>query len=190
MEETQEALQARIDAALAAINTGERFTVRRLSAAEVKNDKPRIARYVAGEIRRQARRFSHEATPPHVECKEGDAPLNAMELHRAAVAMTLHLTTAIEDGHDIGAAYIPEEEASCASIVLSKNAPMSQRKREMAHEMGHHIVKTKVADALYNADVVECPELCGEQFRHELCSDVERELVYGALPQDKESDFF
>ena len=172
--ETKADYESRINAALDALHGA---TTRKLTPKQINADRPAVAQFVAAEIRREARKFADDAAPPHVTRKNTDAPLNALELRRAAVMMTVLMAEAMERG-ELGAAYIPEEEgAACAMVILTRNQSKAKRQQEMAHELSHHVLRTRVAPKFYDAETVLCEELDGRVIRHGIACDVEKIIL-------------
>ena len=127
------------------------------------DEKRRAADWMAEEIRRQGE-FSGQG--------------NALDLHYAAVAMTLKLVYDMEAEGE-GAAYMPEEEAAAMipAIFLTKGMTGRRRARALAHEQAHHLMRARVAPALYGADTVICMRQDNGRVRHELAQDVEDQVA-------------
>lgn len=142
-----------------------------VSADRIKADKGRIAAFCAREIRREARRAIGEvysSTDP-----DADKPLNGLEIHQARVAMCLKMVQKMELGAE--GAYLPEEEAAnfLPAIFLDQNLSRKRKRRAAVHEIAHHLQRTRVAVALYDAETVTCNELEGMQIRHEIARETD-----------------
>ena len=139
---------------------------RTVPAERIRADKERIAAFCAREIRREARRAIGEVY--NVADADQDKPLNGLEVHQARVAMCLKMVQKMELGTD--GAYLPEEEAAnfLPAIFLDKGLSRPNKRRAAVHEMAHHLQRTRVALALYDAESVACPDLDGRTMRHEI----------------------
>ena len=179
------------------------FSVRCISGERMDRDMDKVADYCAQEIRRASRQFIDSTYGTNTASTiDPNKPLNAAELHRAAVTLQLKMLEVMQDPEQEledwiearemerenevekwlrqnplpdDAVYASAEENGLKqdTIFFREEQSKRTRKRSYKHEMAHHIQRHRVASALYDAETVVCNERNGFRVRHEISKRVE-----------------
>lgn len=144
-----------------------------LSKDEVHRDTRKVVDFCADEIRAAA----------GVPRKR---PLNANEIHNAAVNKLLELVEVQEqikltDGEEeLAELYQNQDELATELETVMVQAGTSEKRkgRTRVHEMATKLQRTEVAQKLYDVDFVICKYLDGRRVRHDNAVRVEQEVGF------------